>query len=229
MSKLRPRIFIVVPCLNEHTVIPGIIHSLQQYEYEIVVVDDGSEPSLESLVDAFLVYYLRHIVNLGQGAALQTGVTFALNQGADIVVHFDGDGQHSADEIATLIDPILVGKADVVLGSRFLRPEDSKDVPWDKHLILRVARIFNGLLTGVWLTDAHNGFRAMSREAASSIQIAENRMAHATEILRLIKREKLRVKEVPTQIRYTSYSQKKGQSSWNIINILIDLLIKRWI
>jgi len=219
----------VIPCLNEHSVIPGILHRLLQYDYDIVVVDDGSEPPLESLVDPFPVYYLRHIVNLGQGAALQTGVTFALNQGAEVVVHFDSDGQHRPEEIAALTGPILEGKADVVLGSRFLEASGRRAIPWGRRQLLRIARIFNGVITGLWLSDAHNGFRAMNREAAGKITITENRMAHATEILRLIKQEKLRISEVPTKITYTKYSQKKGQPSWNIVNILIDLLIKRWI
>ncbi len=229
MPKPKSRIFVVIPCFNEHTIIKEVVLQLLDGGYEILVVDDGSQPSLKEYIHDLPIHYLRHWINLGQGAALQTGTTYALKKDADIIVHFDGDGQHRPEDIAKLIQPILDSEVDIVLGSRFMKPEHRAYIPTNRRVLLQIARIFNGLLTGIWLSDAHNGFRAMNRKAALSMTITENRMAHASEILQLIQREQLTWKEVPTQINYTPYSQNKGQSSWNMINILIDLLIKRWI
>jgi glycosyltransferase involved in cell wall biosynthesis len=150
-----------------------------------------------------------------------------LQQGAKTIVHFDADGQHHAEDIQSLVDPLENGEADVVLGSRFLRKVDRQAVPPVKRIILRGAVLVNGLLTGLWLTDAHNGFRAFSAAAARQIKIRENDYAHASEIIAEISRLKLRCVERPTHITYSSYATLKGQSPWNSINILIDLLIRK--
>ena len=93
--------------------------------------------------------------------------------------------------------------------------------------MLRCARVVNGVFTGMWLTDAHNGFRALGRKALEAIDLTENRMAHATEIMSQIRAAKLTVKEVPVTIRYTDYSQAKGQKWTNSLNILIDLILNK--
>ena len=111
-----PRIFVVVPAFNESTTIRGVIDALRVSYAHVVVVDDGSSDSTTAALDGAPVYVLRHYANRGQGAALQTGIEFALLQGADIVVTFDADGQHDAADIAALIQPILSGEFDVTLG-----------------------------------------------------------------------------------------------------------------
>ena len=115
----------------------------------------------------------------------------------------------------------------MVLGSRFLRSSDRDAVPPTKRLLLKAGALVNGLLTGMWLSDAHNGFRALTREAAERIDLRENRFAHASEILSQIHRGKLRVVERPTSISYTDYSKTKGQSPWNAIKIVMDMLLRR--
>ncbi len=220
-------IFVIVPTFNEERVILATLDSLLEYDYTIVVVDDGSKDHTWDILADYPVIALRHQVNLGQGAAIQTGVTFALNQGAKIIVHFDADGQHCAEDILSLVDPIENREADVVLGSRFLRKADAHAVPLLKRVILRGAVLVNGLLTGLWLTDAHNGMRAFSAAAARQIKLRENGYAHATEIIAEIGRLKLRCVEQPTHVTYSSYAILKGQSPWNSINILIDLLLRK--
>jgi len=195
--------------------------------FSAVVVDDGSSDETWAILSELPVYSLRHPVNLGQGAALQTGMTFALLYGAQVIVHFDADGQHHLDDIDSLIQPILSGEADVVFGSRFLREMDTQQVPFFKRIVLKTAIRINGIFTGVWLTDAHNGFRALSRGAAERIHLSENGFAHASEILMRIREQKLKYVERPTTITYSDYSKAKGQSIWNAVNILIDLLIRR--
>ena len=224
-----PQIYIIVPCFNEKAVLRQTLLPLIEQKYNVVVVDDCSSDASQEALKNLPIYYLQHSINLGQGAALQTGMNFAQQQGADIVVHFDADGQHPANEIPDLIQPILDEVADVVLGSRFLDKTKIENVPFKKRILLQAACWVNGWITGLWLTDAHNGFRALNRKALQNIYLTENRMAHATEILSLIKKANLRVKEIPVTISYTEYSMQKGQSIWNAVNILFDLFKKRWL
>ena len=221
------KIFIIIPCYNEHKHIVQVVDKLLHQSYNIILVDDGSVPALKTVLDSRPVYYLRHIVNLGQGAALRTGMNFAKKLGADIIVHFDGDGQHRVSDISKMIDVIINTDVDIVLGSRFIDQENAGKVPPVRKIILKLARIVNWLLTGLWLSDAHNGFRAMNKKALHKISLRQNRMAHATEILQHIKKNKLKYKEVSVEISYSDSSKEKGQSNWNVFNILFDLLIRK--
>lgn len=220
-------IFVVVPAYNEVQQIRATLESLLKYDYSIVVVDDGSKDQTWEMASQLPVYLLRHPINLGQGAALKTATLFALSRGAEVIVHFDADGQHNTEDIETLVEPLLQNEADVVLGSRFLRPADRAEVPPLRRLILKGAVVVNGLLTGIWLSDAHNGLRALNRYAAEKILLRENGFAHATEINAEIQRNKLRYIERPTHILYTHYSLMKGQSLWNSLNILIDVILRK--
>jgi len=224
---MNKSIFIIVPAYNEEAVIGSVLGPLIDLGYSVVVVDDGSKDKTWAVLQALPVYAIKHPVNLGQGAALQTGMAFARKKGADIVVQFDADGQHRVEDIAVLSEPIRKGEADVVLGSRFLRKEDRLAVPRSKRLLLRGAVLVNGLMTGIWLSDAHNGFRALNRKAIEKIHLKESGYAHASEILSQIRQHKLRYVERPTSIIYSEYSKSKGQSSWNGIRILIDLILRR--
>lgn len=219
-------VFVIIPCYNENLQIRNTVQHLLNKGYSIVVVDDASIDNTSRSIEDFPVFLLKHEINLGQGAALQTGMEFALAEGADIIVHFDADGQHNPEEIPTLVQPVLDDLADVVLGSRFLRKEDRKLIPVGRRIILQLAIQANRLFSGIKLSDAHNGFRVLNRNAAMQIRLQENRMSHATEILQQIRKHKLRYLEVPTHIKYTEYSRNKGQSSLNSINILFDLILK---
>lgn len=224
---MTEQVYIVIPSYNEGKVIRQTINSLGN-QYHVVLVDDASTDETANAVRDLPVCYLRHDINLGQGAALQTGMDFARQQGADIVVHFDADGQHNPADIDRFIETLRTQKLDVVLGSRFLRREDLMAIPRLRRLLLRVARIINGLLTGLWLSDAHNGFRVMNRRALNAIQLKENRMAHASEILMQIRRLGLKYVEMPTHIIYTDYSQVKGQRWQGAVDILIDVFINKY-
>lgn len=220
-------VFIVVPAYNESDFLRAVVARLSGAGYTIVVVDDGSSKKMESfLAHLPKVYSLRHKVNLGQGAALQTGIEFALKKGATHLVTFDGDGQHSESDIPALLDPLLEMNADVSLGSRFLKP-GSHNASVFRKWILNMGRLVNYVFTGLYLSDAHNGLRAMTADAARKIQLRENRMAHATEFLLSMKKNRLRWKEVPVTITYTDYSRKKGQSVFNSIRIFFDLVLHK--
>ena len=220
-------IFVIVPAFNEESALHSTLESLIGSGYTILVVDDGSKDKTWSIISSMPVHALRHPVNLGQGAALQTGMTYALQQGAEVMVHFDADGQHSIEDIATLVEPIVHQQVDIVFGSRFLQQADAQAVPPVKRLLLKGAVVVNGLLTGIWLSDAHNGLRAFSRKAAQEIRLSENGYAHATEILSEIRKKKLRYLERPAHVTYSDYAMKKGQPIWNSINIVIDVLLRK--
>lgn len=222
----KSAVYIIIPVYNESAVIAQTLHQLAQSEYSIVVVDDGSTDGSGDVITKFPVHYINHPVNLGQGAALQTGMDFAKMHNALAVVHFDADGQHRVSDIEKLLAPVLNQEYDVVFGSRFLHKSD-KAIPFSKKILLQLARYINWIFAGILLTDAHNGLRALSRKALHSIYFSENRMAHASEILLLVKEHNLLFTEVPVTIEYTAYSKRKGQSLWNAVNIIFDLLFKK--
>lgn len=220
------KIFIVIPSFNENIIIKEVINNLLRLPYKIIVVDDGSEPALFDQLKGLPVHVLRHEVNLGQGAALQTGIEYGLSLKAEYIVTFDADGQHQADDIDKLLQPLFNNEADICIGSRFMSGSNNS-MPAGRKLILKTGRWVNYLLTGLLLTDAHNGLRAMNSKAASSIHITQNRMAHATELLTEVRKNKLRYKEIPVTIQYTAYSKNKGQTAWSSFRIFFDLLLNK--
>jgi polyprenyl-phospho-N-acetylgalactosaminyl synthase len=220
-------VFIVIPAYNEGDMILSTLNPLIDKGYKVVVVDDCSTDNTKELIKRLPIFYIRHFVNLGQGAALRTGIEYALSVGAEIAVTFDADGQHDPNDIPAMITPIINSEADITLGTRFQRKEDTLAIPYIRRQVLKAAVIFNRVMTGLKLTDAHNGFRALNRQAMEHMLITENRMAHATEILLLIKRNKLRYKEIPVHIKYTDFSISKGQKSMNAFNIAIDVILKK--
>jgi len=220
------KVWLVIAAFNEGEMITDVIKGAVATFPNIVVVDDGSSDTTATLACEAGATVICHPINLGQGAAIQTGIDFALMSGADIIVTFDADGQHRIEDALTLARAIDLNEADIVCGSRFLGLE-STTMPATKRLTLKLAALFTRFSSGVPVTDAHNGLRAISRSAAQKIRITQNRMAHASEIISQIKSLKLRYKEYPVQILYTEYSIAKGQKISNAINILIDLLFGR--
>lgn len=226
-------VYIVIPSFNE--AIEVVSHTITELinfnpDYRIVVVDDGSAKDLRTSLRQLNVTVLRHKVNLGQGAALQTAADYLLRLDQELIaVHFDADGQHDVRSIPALLEPLQANRADIVLGSRFLDGSTTKEIPALRKTLLKVARLVNGVLTGLWLTDAHNGFRALNGNALQKIRLTQNGFAHATELISLIRKHRLRYCEVPVSIRYTSYSLQKGQRATGAIDILLDLFIKKLI
>ena len=192
---------------------------------EVVVVDDGSIDATASIAGSAGAIVVPHPINLGQGAALQTGIEFALRRGADCIVTFDADGQHRAGDVAALIEALMKNDADFALGSRFLGA--SVAMPFSRRLLLKTAAWFTRVTTGLRVTDTHNGLRAMTRRGASEIALRQNRMAHASELLHEIARSGLRYVEVPVTIEYSKYSLAKGQRLADSLKILVDLSAQR--
>jgi len=219
-------IYIIIPAFNESSGITAVLESLLPLNHGIIVVDDGSTDGTDKIAVSFPVLLIRHELNLGQGAALETGMEAARRLNADFVVHFDADGQHDPSDIAQLLIPLQRGEADIVFGSRFLEKKPSGLSPL-KKIILKAGRWINYLITGVLLTDAHNGLRALNKKALHIIHFRQPGMAHASEILYLVKQKSLRYLEQPVHIRYTDYSKRKGQSLLNSVNIIFHLFIKK--
>ena len=218
--------FIVIAAYNEEESIANVIKSLKKEGYHnIVVVDDGSKDKTYEICKKENAIALQHSINRGQGAALKTGIDYSLQNGAEIIVTFDADGQHRADEIKRLTAPIEKGEVDVALGSRFL--DNKTRVPFFKKLTLKAGIVFTRIFSGIKLTDTHNGFRAFSRKAAEQIQITQDRMAHASEIIDEIARKHIKFREIPVTIVYTKYAQAKGQSIFNSIKIASKFLLHK--
>jgi polyprenyl-phospho-N-acetylgalactosaminyl synthase len=221
-------VWIILPAFNEASAINGVLTELTKSSYQVVVVDDSSTDNTLEIALRHPVIALHHTINLGQGAALQTGISFALQQpSAQYIVTFDADGQHRPADIHRLVDACIQGDYEVVLGSRFIRGGKAIDIGFVKQAILRIAVIFTRLITGLSLTDTHNGLRLFSRQAAARINITQSGMSHASQILSQIADLKLRYHEIPVEITYTPYSRRKGQSVWNGINILLDMITGR--
>lgn len=224
----------VIPAFNEEKRVALAVQDALSACGAVVVVDDCSADRTSQAAFAAGAYVLRHVINRGQGAALQTATDFAVrNLGADIVVHFDADGQMTAADIPHMIEPILKDEADVVLGSRFMGKE-VQNMPTSRRLVHVGARLFTFIMSGMRLTDTHNGFRALSKDSAKKLRISLDRMAHASEILDLIAARRLRVVERAVTIRYTQDTLEKslqiqGGSIARTVRIVKDLIKKRLI
>lgn len=217
------KIVAVIPAFNEAKMIRQVVREVKEEVDQVIVVDDASEDKTGDLAKSEGAKVLTHLVNRDQGAALQTGTDYALLKGADIIIHFDADGQHRVEDIKKLVEPLLKEEAEVVLGSRFMG--EVSNIPLIRKRVLVLGKLFNRLFLGVKLTDPQSGLRALSRQAASKIEITEDGMAHCSEILGQVK--KMRVKEVPIVVNYTKYSKQKGQSSLNAIRIGLKLIFKK--
>lgn len=211
----------VIPAWNEEKHIRSVADKVKNLVDIVIVIDDCSRDRTSALAKEAGVFVLRHPINRGQGAALQTGSDYALKLGADIIVHFDADDQFAASEIADVIAPIKNGEADIVFGSRFL--EKKSELPrLKKYLIWPLGRLVNRLF-GVKTSDPQSGFRAYTKEVAQSFRIENNGMAHCSEILIKLSRGRWRIKEVPITVTYHEYGQKFSGG----IRILKDLFIQK--
>ncbi|WP_367392699.1 glycosyltransferase family 2 protein [Lewinella sp. LCG006] len=219
---------IVIPSYNEApAILLSTVTEVLALGYRVLVIDDGSDaPALDGFIHQCLTV-VRHSINLGQGAALQTAITLATFRKEAIIVTFDADGQHDVCDIKKILCPLQEGHADVVLGSRFLNEAYHSSVPLKRRILLRMGIVFNHLLCGVRMSDAHNGLRGLNLHAMQQIRLRENRMAHATELIWQIKQSTLRWQEVPVNITYSAYSMQKDNAWWRALRIMRDVLTRR--
>lgn len=216
---------IIIPVYNEGQVIRGVIQSvLKKYEYVICVNDGSGDNSLQE-IRATKAHWIDHPINMGQGAALQTGIEYARQLPVRYFCTFDADGQHCLEDVDSMVEEIKETKCDIVLGSRFRGK--TVNMPRLKSVILKFAIWFTNATTGLKLTDTHNGLRVFNRKVAEEMQITLPDMAHASEILEIVAAKEYSYREIPVTIEYTDYSKGKGQSMINAINIGFDTLLRR--
>lgn len=215
--------WVVIAAYNEAAMIGRVVAGVVADGWNVAVVDDGSRDDTAANAAAAGAVVLSHVVNLGQGAALQTGIDYALSRGAQRIVTFDADGQHRVEDLPALVDAL--DDADVALGSRHLGGTEGAGA--GRRLFLRAATTVSNKMSGVTLTDAHCGFRAFRASVAPKLRMQQERMAHASELLGLIAKSGARIVEVPVTIRYTDYSKRKGQSPFQAIRIMFDHAFRR--
>jgi glycosyltransferase involved in cell wall biosynthesis len=218
---------IVIAAYNEGPCIGQVVGELLVAFPNVVVVDDGSDDDTADRAREAGASVLVHMVNRGQGAALQTGISYAIARGAEYIVTFDADGQHDMADLPALLAPIENGLADICLGSRFL--ERRERIPAVRRFVLWCAVLFMRVTTHARLSDAHNGLRAFSRRAAVTLDLKLDRMAHASEIVDQIVASGLRYVEIPVRVRYTDYSMRKGQRNSAAFRVAFDYLMGRLI
>ena len=207
-NKMAATIAIVTPVFNEAEVIGDVIEEVRLYgDFILIVVDDGSDDDGFVRAAAHDVLVLRHKINRGKGAAVKTGIMAANLLAADIVVTLAGDGQHDPADIKTLIGPILVGEADVVLGSRLLNRDE--EMPFIKVIANIIGNFFTWIFYGILVSDSQSGYRAYSTYAALIIDTKADKYEYDSKVIREIKNNRLRFTEVPVQTRYTEYSKGK--------------------
>jgi glycosyltransferase involved in cell wall biosynthesis len=224
MKLPKKDMWFVLAAYNEEKQITKTINKLKKKGYNnIVVVDDGSEDITYDLAKKEKVHVLRHAVNRGQGAALRTGTSYALRRKAKYIIHFDADGQHRVEDIPVVMKPLLEGEADIVLGSRFISKKKKTKMPLHRTIYVKGGLWFTNLMTGLKLTDTHNGFRAMNAKTARKLKMTQDEMSHASEILELIARKKIKYKEVPVII---NYNEEVMQNSANSFKSGIKIIAK---
>jgi len=221
----RSEIWVVIPAFNEARMIRATLRDVLIHFNNVVVVDDCSTDGTGRVAQQSGAHVCRHPTNLGQGAALQTGIDYALEKGARVIVTFDADGQHEVADSVAMVGLLDRERCDVVLASRFLGATLGMSAA--KTLFLKLAVWYTRITTGLAVTDTHNGLRVFSRSAAETVRIRQNRMAHASEILEAIGTLNLRYLEMPTTMVYTDYSKAKGQSMTGAVDILVDLYVTR--
>ncbi len=218
----HPNVWVVVPAFNESTVIGDVIADLRSEFDHLVCVDDGSTDGTGQIALRAGAHLVRHPVNLGQGAAIQTGVEYARKQPtAQVFATFDADGQHRLADLLAMVDRLAATGADVVIGSRFAGAGVSKPSLL-KRVVLRSAARLSPRSRRLGLTDAHNGLRVFNKTVADRLDITMSGMSHAGEFIMLADQNRWRVIEEPIEVLYSSYSKSKGQPLLNGVNIIFD-------
>ncbi len=216
-------IYIVVPAKNEGLRVAKVVQSILAEGYSnVIVVDDGSEDDTSEHAKSAGAKVIRHLVNLGAGAATQTGIEYALTKGADTIVTMDGDSQHFASDIPKLVAHLNNQNLDLVIGSRFL--DAVNQIPVDRIIVNKLANIFSGIITGLFVTDSQSGMKAFHSNLAAKMHFTFDGYEFCTEILKITHQEKARFGEVPIQVKYAEELQGKGQSWKNIGKMVFRLL-----
>lgn len=197
----KPFVVACIPAFNEEKTIARIVILSQRHTDKVIVCDDGSTDMSGAIVERLGAVLIRHDQKRGYGAAIRSLFIGAKKIDADVIVSLDADGQHDPHEIPKLIEPIVAGSADIVIGSRFL-DEKNEAVPRYRRLGINLITKLTGAVSTVSTSDAQSGFRAYSRKALELLAINEDGMGVSAEILLKAKEKELKIIEVPILCRY---------------------------
>jgi glycosyltransferase involved in cell wall biosynthesis len=233
-KKKEPKITIIIPAYNEGSVIGGVIDKLlidlkdsNLDKAKVVVINDGSKDTTAVEVEKRTgVVMISHILNSGAGAAIRTGLSYARDTGSDYAVTMDGDGQHDSQDMARVLQELMKNKSDIVIGSRLINAEG---MPWYRVMGNKGLSFFTFLLFGLWIKDSQSGLRSFNRNALERITFHSNNYTYNSELMWRIKQNRLSVKEVPIKAIYSEYSLAKGQSNWEVVHIVRQLLKYRFL
>ncbi len=214
--------FIILPAKNEAPRIGPVLQELKTLGFEnIVVVDDGSSDRTKEIASSLQCTVLQHRINLGAGAATQTGVAYALSQNASTIVTMDADGQHSPKDIYKLVDALNAHQVDLVIGSRFKMA--SNEIPLTRLFYNRIGNIVSFLITGIWVSDSQSGMKAFTASFAEKVAIQFDGYEFCIELIRHARHHKASIREIPIEVTYTKETLRKGQSFISGLKMLAKL------
>lgn len=228
--KPTTRVALVIPAYNEGPVISQVLSDLHEvfkssgYEYQIVVVDDGSRDNTVQEAQNAGAYVIKHILNTGSGGATATGLSYAYQNGFDIATTSDADGQHDAEDVLKGVCILAKSEVDLLIGSRLINRAGMSRV---KVLGNRGLSFITYLLFGINVTDSQSGLRVFSRRALAGLKWKTSGYEFCSEMLWRARQIGMNINEFPIRAIYTDYSKAKGQNNWNAFNIIKILLRRR--
>lgn len=216
-------VYIVIPAKDEGSRIQQVIAGVRQQGYEhIIVVNDGSQDHTRLQAEAAGAEVVSHLVNLGAGAATKTGIECALEKGANYIVTLDGDGQHFPEDIPHLIKVLREGELDVVLGSRFMHPDNH--IPRSRLIMNRLGNVLTALITGLWVSDSQSGMKAFRADFGQKLDFQFSGYEFCTEFIHLIRHHRATFKEIPIRVHYSKETLTKGQSVRNGFRMVLKFI-----
>jgi glycosyltransferase involved in cell wall biosynthesis len=222
---MKNKLFIIIPAYNEEKTIGKLLEKLKKKNYKnIIVVNDCSKDKTSEIAEKSGAIVLNHIINRGLGGALRTGFEYAIQEKADVALTMDADLQHKVEEIPNVIKPVMDGKADVVIG---VRTKDLHKMPASHKLANKIGNLVTFVFFGSKVNDSQSGFRVFSLKALKKINLYTNQMEISSEIIGEIKKNKLKLVEIPISTLYTKYSLSKGQNFKQGIKTLLRLIAVR--
>jgi len=230
VAESRPFVVAGIPAYNEEKTIACVILQAQKYAGRVVVCDDGSEDLTGAIAERLGADVVKHDRNLGYGAAIQTLFKRALELGADVLVTLDADGQHSPIEIPQIAEPVLDGKADIVIGSRFVDERLSRAMPWYRRAGIKfITRLTNGDSESNSVKDAQSGFRAYGRRALEKLVLLERGMGVSSEILINSKKQGLKIREVAASCAYgkeVKNSRNPVRHGASVVGSIVKIIVE---
>ncbi len=218
-------IYIILPSYNEQRTLKNVVTELVERDFKVLIIDDGSKDNTPEIANMLCnkypehVSHYRHAINLGLGGAIKTGIKAALKKHADIMITFDADGQHNPDDLYNMYPPLQEGSADIVIGAR-----DFDDMPRSRKFGNTLMNYITYMFKGIMVKDSQSGLRAFSKETARKLDLKSPQYGVSSEIIGEIKREKLRLIEVPMTTIYDKHTMEKGTNTLVGIKIIFEFI-----